>query len=259
MPFLDKIIVQAGYLAQDPSLVRVLTAIKLNRIEIVLQGKEEVIKPLLDSCSDADVEIASRAKYCLFNLQNEAAIRTICLMWIDNRQLLLEQAIVQAHYLPKNPLKVHLLCALKLGQVDIARQTKADGVDTLLTACQDPDNSIRENAEQALLNLELTEAQERLCHLAIEQETSLAKDITLAAGYLPRETGQQALFLFLMRQWSRYEALDFDQRLMRVIYETAGAALRQRIAREIQASGKTSFLTILAGLDYHTNVSSYSP
>ena len=259
LSFLDKIIVQAGYLAQDPSLVRVLTALKLNRIEILLQGKEEMVKPLVECCSDADVEIASRAKYCLFNLQNEAAIRTVCRMWIDNRQPLLEQAIIQAHYLPQAPLRLHLVCALKLGRIDIARQTTTDGVLDLLEACQDPDQSIRESAEKALLNLELDEAKERLCQLSIEQENSSAKEITLAAGYLPRETGQQALFLFLTRQWARYDALDFDQRLMRVINETASPVLRQRIAREIQASGKTSYLTILAGLYYHSRVSNYSP
>jgi WD40 repeat protein len=258
LPYLDKIIVQAGYLAQDPSLVRVLTALKLNRIEILIQGKEEVVRALIDCCSDADVEIASRAKYCLFNLQNTGAVQAICRQWIDTRQPLLEQAIIQAHYLPQNPLKVHLLCALKLGRLDIAQKSNADGVDELLSACQDSDQSIQENAEKALLNLEHIEAKERLCQLAIEQESSKAAEITLAAGYLPHETGQQALFLFLMRQWSRYDNLDFDQRLMRVIYETASTSVRQRIAREIQSSGKTSYLTILAGLDYHSRVTSYS-
>ncbi len=258
LSFLDKIIVQAGYLAQDPSLVRVLTALKLNRIEILLQGKVEVVKPLLECCGDADLEIASRAKYCLYNLQNASAIQAICQTWLELRQPLLEQAINQAHYLPKNPLKLHLLCALKLGRIDLARQTNADGALELLATCQDTDPTIRENAEKALLNLESVEAKEKMCQLAIEQGDPKAEEITLAAGYVPREAGQQALFLFLMRQWSRYEALDFDQRLMRVVFETASAALRQRIAREIQASGKTSYLTILAGLDYHSRVSSYS-
>jgi HEAT repeat protein len=175
LPYLDKIIVQAGYLAQDPSLVRVLTALKLDRTEILIQGKEEIVKPLLECCSDADVEIASRAKYCLFNLQNAGAIQAICLQWLDNRQPLLEQAIIQAHYLPQHPLKVHLLCALKLGRIDIAQQSNTDGVLELLVACQDPDQTIRENAEKALLNLKWVEARERLCQLAIEQETSKAK------------------------------------------------------------------------------------
>jgi WD40 repeat protein len=258
LPYLDKIIVQAGYLAQDPSLVRVLTALKLNRIEILIQGKEEVARALIECCSDADIEIASRAKYCLFNLQNSAAVQAICRQWVDTRQPLLEQAIIQAHYLPQNPLRVHLICALKLGRLDIVQKTNADGAVELLAACQDTDPTIRENAEKALLNLEQVDARERLCQLAIEQETSKAAEITLAAGYLPHETGQQALFLFLMRQWSRYDNLDFDQRLMRVIYETASPAVRQRIAREIQASGKTSYLTILAGLDYHSRITSYS-
>ncbi|MDR3577284.1 MAG: hypothetical protein P4L50_25770 [Anaerolineaceae bacterium] len=258
LSFLDKIIVQAGYLAQDPGQVRVLTALKLNRIEILLNGQAEIVKHLLDCCRDEDREIASRAKYCLFNLNNKDAIRAICGIWLDTRLPLIEQAILQAHYLPEAPIRAHLLCALKLGQNDIARQTKPAGVVDLLEACQDSDQSIRAGAEQALLNLESIDAKETLCRLAVELENTKAREIALAAGYLPQETGQQALFLFLMRQWNRYDSLDFDQRLMRVIYETAEPVLRQRIAREIQASGRTSYLTILAGLDYHTRVSSYS-
>ncbi|HMD88672.1 MAG TPA: hypothetical protein VKF38_05875 [Anaerolineaceae bacterium] len=258
LTFLDKIIVQAGYLARDPSLVRMLTALKLNRIEIVLQGKGEVVEPLLICCNDADIEIASRAKYCLYNLQNEEMIQMICQKWLDTRQPLLEQAIVQAHYLPPKPLKVHILCALKLARVDIACKTIADGVNELLEDCQDSDQVVRDNARQALLNLESIEARERLCQLAIEQDNPIAKEIALAAGYLPQETGQKALFLFLMQQWPKYDALDFDQRLMRVIYETADSELRQRIVREIQATGNTSYLGILAGMDEHANVGSYS-
>ena len=58
------------------------------------------------------------------------------------------------------------------------------------------------------------------------------------------------MFYFLTQQWGAYDALDFDQSMMRVIYEASPAELRQRIAAQLQTAGRTDYLTILAGINY---------
>jgi WD40 repeat protein len=91
------------------------------------------------------------------------------------------------------------------------------------------------------------EAQEALCHLVIEHDHPTAREIAIAAGYAPRETGQRALFYFLSEQWEKYEALDFDHSLLRAVYETADEQTRRRIMEKARRAGRVEWVMVATG------------
>ena len=81
----------------------------------------------------------------------------------------------------------------------------------------------------------------------------------MSSAYLPVAPELRALYLFITEQWRRYDELDFDQSMMRAIYETSSPDLRQRIAARVQTAGRTDYLTILAGVDYRSRAEEVNP
>lgn len=248
---LEKTILDAGYLAHNPAGVRVLTALKLNQPEQINTGNAEFVAPLIQASRDSDAEIAVRADYLLRHALNGAALTEFCLRWSQTRDSHLESILLQSSLLPRQPVPLRLLCALKLGNLEIAQKCPPRNLEVLLSACQDADAILCTNARIALRNLQNSESREALCQVFITNGHDEARQAALDAGYLPSSSEQRALFLFLTAQWQAYESLDFDQRILRAIYETASPELRQRMARTVQSAGRIEYLSILAGLDYH--------
>ncbi|RPJ40878.1 MAG: HEAT repeat domain-containing protein, partial [Chloroflexi bacterium] len=249
-PLLRDIIKQAKYIAHKPADTRVLSALKINEIETVLHASADMVAPLVAACQDTDEEIAARARQCLPFLQDQAALDEFCRLWSETRSPLLENALLSARYQARGPAQVRLLTALKTGAQAAAEKTDPQGLPFLLQAVQDRDETIRQNAQQALLHLRDQETIDALCSRVIEKEDPQAKEIALANHYAPAAPELRALFYFLTQQWDAYDALDFDQNMMRVIYEASPADLRQRIAAQLQTAGRTDYLTILAGINY---------
>jgi WD40 repeat protein len=51
----------------------------------------------------------------------------------------------------------------------------------------------------------------------------------------------------LSEQWEKYEALDFDHRLLRVVYEAASPRLRRLIASKARAAGRLEWVEVVSG------------
>ncbi len=267
-PELAEIMQQAGYVAQKPPATRVLSALKTGQFETVLSGAPDMVSPLVAACEEPDIEIASRARQCLPHLNNQAAIDEFCRLWSEARSPLLESALLKAGYKARSPARVRLLVALKAGQLQIAEKATPQGLPFLLEATLDPDEVIRQNALRALAHLKDDETVDALCSRVIDtidsvakeaagpekiaagKMNTLAKEIALANGYAPRAPETRSLFYFLTEQWPAYDALDFDQGMLRTIYEGSVPEMRQRIASRVQSAGRTDYLTILAGVDY---------
>lgn len=270
-PALAEIMRQASYVAQKPPAARVLSALLVNQLETVMSGRSEVVAPLVAACEDTDKEIAARARQCLPHLNNQAAVDEFCRLWAENRSPLLETALLQAGYKARSPARVRLLVALKAGQMHIAEKATPQGLPFLLQATRDPDETIQQNARRALANLKDAETRDALCGRAIEandvpgadptaaQDVDAAREVALTCGYAPRAPETRSLFYFLTDQWAEYDALDFDQSMLRAIYEGSPPEMRQRIAARVQAARRTDYLTILAGVDYRSRVEKVNP
>lgn len=90
-------------------------------------------------------------------------------------------------------------------------------------------------------------AQEALCRLVMDHDLPRVRELVLAAGYVPRDETQRALYYFLAGQWEKYEGLDFDRRLLRVGYETADERLKTRIRATARQAGRLEWVDAVAG------------
>ena len=200
-PFLEATILKAGYLAQNPVNVRVLTALKLNQPDQIPTGSPEVVAPLIAASRDADAEIAARAGYLLRHALSGAALTEFCLQWSRSREPDLEAILVESSLVPRQPPPLRLLCALKTGNLEIPRNCPPRSLEFLMNACQDADAVIQHNARSALRALQAQESREAVCQLFLSGGHLEARQIALDAGYLPAKQEDRALFLFLTEQW----------------------------------------------------------
>ncbi|MCL4297033.1 MAG: hypothetical protein KJ077_14945 [Anaerolineae bacterium] len=186
----------------------------------------------------------------LNGLSQPASIDRVCQIWAATRHLKLAELLVKQGWVATKPATLMVLTALHSGQTDRLASGRAEVVEPLVQAAEDADPKLAGRARQILQQLRHEAAQEALCRLVLEQERPAALEAALAAGYVPREQSQRALFFFLTEQWARYDSLDFDRRLLRVVYQSAAPALRQRLLERMRRAGRIEFLPIITGSNY---------
>jgi WD40 repeat protein len=134
---------------------------------------------------------------------------------------------------------------------ELTQDGSAEAVQTLAGAVwRGPDPEGRAAALDALRQLARQDnraAQEALCRFVIHHDHGPTRAEVLAAGYLPQEESQRALFYFLTGQWEEYEGLDFDHSLLRAVYEAASDPLRRRIAAAAREAGRLEWVGIVSG------------
>lgn len=85
-------------------------------------------------------------------------------------------------------------------------------------------------------------ARETLFALYLRREEERARQKIDAVGYLPDDSEQRALYLFLSGEFERYAALDFDHRLLASAFENADRPLRRRLLEHSRHTGRTEWL-----------------
>ncbi len=248
----------SGYVPQDPVEVRVLFLLKIPAPDVLTHASAEMVPGLIQALDDHDPAIVTQARRCLPLLQKESAINAVCQQWQLTRSPLLADILRDGQMLATRPIELRLITALLTRRVQLACQTTAEGIPHLFKLTHDPDVHLAQSALDALTRLEKPAAQAALCMLGVNQDLPQALEIALRAGYRPTKPEQLALFLFLAGLWSEYDTMDFDNRLLQAAYETGQPELRQRIATQVQKSGKSAYLTILAGVDFRSNAAHLS-
>lgn len=214
-------------------------------------GSPEAARLLAQAVADSrDSQVTSLALTSLRQLTAPASIDSICQVWASTRQPNLADLLVTQGWIATKPLGLKVLTSLHGGRLEALTIGRAEVVAPLVQIAADSDPHLAGRACQVLRQLRHESAQEALCRLVIEQEQPLAREAALAAGYAPKDQTQRALFFFLTEQWSRYDSLDFDRRLLRVVYQSAPPPLRQRLLEQMRGAGRTEFLPIITGKDY---------
>ena len=258
-PALGRLQLEHGWVATQPVRVRVLSSLHADRREAVTNGSADVVGPLVDACDDLDPDVALRARECLLGLEQPSAVDEVCAQWISTRSEVLGEAVERARYVAHNPIEVRVLSALKTRQPDSLEKLGRRVIEPLLLACADADAVVNAQARIALKQLKNRDAIDDVCRIVVEDNHPVALEFALAAGYLPRDNHQRALFLFLTEQWERYEALDFDGRLLRASYEAAGPPLRLRLREKLRSAGRTDFLNVVGGSDFRARAAVMTP
>ena len=258
---LESLMVRGGYIATEPFDIAILSALKLGHREFIKGSADKLTKPLLQACMDEDLYISEQAGLAIGELessQRETVINALCDEWIHSRAPRLEHIIKKGKYVATEPFSSRVLSALKTSQPKLITGLKEEVIGPLLAATEDTDKQIADLAQNALARLSKPVAREEVCRLVLHDDNPRARRAAIEGKYVPQDDYQRALFLFLTAQWERYDSFDFDRRFLLSVYETADQTLRNRIVKQLRASGRTDFLTILAGNDFRKRAGTMS-
>ena len=251
--FLEQILFQRKYIAQEPIELKVLSALKVGNFQIIQECGQKIIKPLLKAFDDRDKEIVDNAKKLIvaltdFKVIDSSIVDYICQKWSKTRDPILEQWICREKYVAQEPVELRVLTALKTNNKQTIVEQGAEIISLLLKAYKDTDSVIVNNAQSALQSiLENAEAQKLFVSLIADPQNWIAREISEAVKFTPRDPHQRALFYFLTEQWNKYESLDFEHTLLQVAYQEGNEQLRRTIIQKIRLTGRVKWLKIITG------------
>ncbi len=236
-------------IARKPPAVLVLSALACKRTDVMRTAGANVVRPLIEACSDRDETLSRRARGCLPLLENQDAIDVLADIWAHNRSDQLDAAMSAGAFVAEKPANVRVLSALKTNRLDLLSKDGPALAYPLTLALDDPDPTIVQRAKQLMDSmLADTEFQDALCRVVIEHGLPRARKIARSRGCQPVDSRRRALFYFLTEQWDEYESLDFDMSIMTEIYEHGGKDLRSRIAATARRAGRLELVELVAGV-----------
>ncbi|MDD5369012.1 MAG: hypothetical protein PHQ40_08005 [Anaerolineaceae bacterium] len=250
--YLGELIAAHDYIARTPVPIRVLSALQAGHSDIALSTGAEGVEALISALRSDDLPRAERARECLLSLQDTLAVDAFCTFWAKTRSVELQEILLQVGYVAQTPVEVRVLSALKTGRNTLLEYLPAENIDALVNAAQDRDGQIASGAQIALQRLRNPETQDALCRLVIQSGDPQAELAAIQARYEPEDPGERALFLFLTGQWQKYDTLDFDRGLLSTLYAGAAPELKKRVLASLQHAGRTDFLSVVAGGNFHS-------
>ncbi len=100
---LEGAIIQARYVAAQPYRLRIFTALKAGRIDLLAKLKPEGVAVLLEACADNDHDIRTRAETALRALETSEAREALCTAVMDQEHALARSICLECSYLPEAP------------------------------------------------------------------------------------------------------------------------------------------------------------
>lgn len=157
-----RLIGQRGYIASEPTDVRVFSGLKAARLGLLREEAVPAIPHLLAAVLDSDAEIAQSAQQLLCALDSQAAIDALCAEWFRSRFEEAGRLVRECRYVASGPGDLRVWSTLKSGQSAPLRNG-SDAVGYVLMATHDPDPEVAKGAEEVLRGLESQEAIDALC------------------------------------------------------------------------------------------------
>jgi hypothetical protein len=181
---LTEALLRGQYVAASPIEVRVLTALKTRKRQIIVNDEVEIVATLLQACEDVDSQIAAEATALLGELQNQQAIDVLCREWAKTRTEKLTGALQRRQYVAASPIEVRVLTALKTGKRQIIARNGAEMVAPLLQACEDADSKIATEATALLGELQNQQAINVLCQEWAKTRSIRLTEVLLRGQYV---------------------------------------------------------------------------
>ena len=100
---LDDLLQGIGRQATSPEELRVLSALRMGRLEGIKAGDEKIVAPLLAACEDQYPLIAENAHHVLGNLQDPRAQDELCRWVIERDHSMAREIALQSGYTPLEP------------------------------------------------------------------------------------------------------------------------------------------------------------
>lgn len=183
---LSALLVSQRWIPNAPSQVRVLSALKSGKLEVITDDTTEVVALLLEAANDSDPEIAQRAIERTSTLTNPETIDHLCQCWSKTRNKHLEQAIVRGGYVARQPIELRVLTALKVGQLAVVTHGRAEVVEPLIRIFNDVDQEIAERAIDCASTLQSADAIDYLCTQWMQTRDCNLQRVLLLGKYVAR-------------------------------------------------------------------------
>ena len=207
---LEGIIRQGGYVASQPVAVRVLTALKLNRIQEISDGGIEVLDCVLKAFDDRDMDVVRSANVCAVSLTNRGAIDELCKRWASSRNKRLEQVIGQGGYIASQPIEVRVLTALKFNQqIQEFANAGIEILDCLIKTLDDADSKIIEVAEICIRQLRNQHTIDSLCSRWVQNRDQQLEKIIRQGNYLPSQPIRVRILVAL--KFNQFQKIDLKE------------------------------------------------
>ena len=101
-----------GCVADEPLRLKVVSALKLRKRQVLTGMGEAVVKPLRSFCEDPDATVAEQARVALAELAVPAAQEAVCALVVDERDSVAKEAALEGGYAPDDERQRALLYLL---------------------------------------------------------------------------------------------------------------------------------------------------
>jgi hypothetical protein len=98
---LGELVTRCRFVAGQPIGLRVLSALKSNQGEQLLDEGPEAVAPLARACDDGDAQVAANARTVLRRLRRPAAREAVCQLFLQHDNLTARDAALASSWLPK--------------------------------------------------------------------------------------------------------------------------------------------------------------
>jgi hypothetical protein len=110
---LAKLLIDCKWVADSPANVRVLSALKVGRLEVVTESERRIIKTgkgviklVLQACNDTDEEIVQQAQIALRNLNHVETQEELCRLLVEYEHPIAQQIAIEKRFAPRTALNV---------------------------------------------------------------------------------------------------------------------------------------------------------
>ncbi len=195
--YLEELMIQGGGAATAPRHLKIISLLKLGRLEDIVEENRDGVDILLGLRWDQDEVVAKNARKGLVGLKNPEGVNHLCAMWAKTRARLLESLLVHGDHVATTPLRLRILTLLKQSMLKELAGMDGEGVDILLALRMDRDEIVAKNAKNALLGLTEQKGVDRLCHLWEKDRDGDLEKLVVRGGYVATQPPRLKIYTML--------------------------------------------------------------
>jgi len=199
-------------------------------------NNRKIIPMLIQALDSNEEDVSAAAREALMDLHDDEAIEALCDTWSKSRNPHIEEILLSRKYLPKKPVSLHVLVALRLGNHFGSVPRKA--LPFFIHLLQDQDEAIRAKAEKSLRKIPPGPARDGLCDLAVEAPCGPAAKIVTDEGFRHSDPERHCVMLFVTRQFDQYFEEDDGFRNLQAQYDQGNEQFKARILDVIRSGDR---------------------
>ncbi len=231
-----------GHIIRNATLKKII-----NRVQ---DGHKESVRFLAYVYIKTDYpHIRRKAEKTLSACEKNHGLRQIWQAYAETRHPALEDLLLKFNQPSDVPLKNYVLSILLLNDLKTIKALTLNpkAIHLMVDYCDDQDPRIAEKAQQTVLARNTTKELDALVNCFIQTGNAYALQAIRTHNHLPEDIRRRTMLAFLTEDLHTYDLLDFDRRVLTLVYQEGSPELRRRIIRIIQANGRADLLPIVTG------------